>query len=156
MAKLCPVSRYSIMQACWALEPTHRPTFQQICVLLQEQVQAATREQVSEGQIGVGGCRRLGRTRRDCLPWSLCLRTTPICLVAVPVPVPVAAAAAAAAASTWPAVSPGRRPSPRCSPITTSSAEEPAWEQCLSLPPSFSSPVDGQPGENVQTLPSVT
>ncbi|XP_069932407.1 macrophage colony-stimulating factor 1 receptor [Oryctolagus cuniculus] len=40
-----PKNIYSIMQACWALEPTHRPTFQQICVLLQEQVQAATREQ---------------------------------------------------------------------------------------------------------------
>lgn len=32
------------MQACWALEPTHRPTFQQICSLLQEQAQES-REQ---------------------------------------------------------------------------------------------------------------
>ncbi|XP_003404645.2 macrophage colony-stimulating factor 1 receptor isoform X1 [Loxodonta africana] len=31
-----PKNIYSIMQACWNLEPTHRPTFQQICVLLQE------------------------------------------------------------------------------------------------------------------------
>lgn len=47
--KPCSVCRYSIMQACWALEPTHRPTFQQICILLQKQLQAATREQVSDG-----------------------------------------------------------------------------------------------------------
>ncbi|XP_040828591.1 macrophage colony-stimulating factor 1 receptor isoform X2 [Ochotona curzoniae] len=40
-----PKNIYSIMQACWALEPTHRPTFQQICILLQKQLQAATREQ---------------------------------------------------------------------------------------------------------------
>lgn len=39
-----PKSIYSIMQACWALEPTHRPTFQQICSLLQEQAQES-REQ---------------------------------------------------------------------------------------------------------------
>uniref|UniRef100_A0A8D1C3Z0 Macrophage colony-stimulating factor 1 receptor n=1 Tax=Sus scrofa TaxID=9823 RepID=A0A8D1C3Z0_PIG len=32
-----PKNIYSIMQACWALEPTRRPTFQQICSLLQEQ-----------------------------------------------------------------------------------------------------------------------
>lgn len=35
--------RYSIMQACWALEPTRRPTFQQICSLLQEQAPADRR-----------------------------------------------------------------------------------------------------------------
>ncbi|KAM9731054.1 macrophage colony-stimulating factor 1 receptor [Dama dama] len=40
-----PKNIYSIMQACWALEPTCRPTFQQICSLLQEQVQADRREQ---------------------------------------------------------------------------------------------------------------
>ncbi|XP_057587157.1 macrophage colony-stimulating factor 1 receptor [Hippopotamus amphibius kiboko] len=34
-----PKNIYSIMQACWDLEPTRRPTFQQICSLLQEQVQ---------------------------------------------------------------------------------------------------------------------
>uniref|UniRef100_A0A2K6KT35 receptor protein-tyrosine kinase n=1 Tax=Rhinopithecus bieti TaxID=61621 RepID=A0A2K6KT35_RHIBE len=44
MGVLCPISRYSIMQACWALEPTHRPTFQQICSLLQEQAQEDRRE----------------------------------------------------------------------------------------------------------------
>ncbi|XP_037017841.2 macrophage colony-stimulating factor 1 receptor [Artibeus jamaicensis] len=36
---------YSIMQACWSLEPTHRPTFQQICLLLQEQAQVDGRAQ---------------------------------------------------------------------------------------------------------------
>lgn len=46
--------RYSIMQACWALEPTHRPTFQQICSLLQEQAQES-REQVSGARLTVGG-----------------------------------------------------------------------------------------------------
>ncbi|XP_012513771.1 PREDICTED: macrophage colony-stimulating factor 1 receptor [Propithecus coquereli] len=39
-----PKNIYSIMQACWALEPTHRPTFQQICFLLQEQAQVNRRE----------------------------------------------------------------------------------------------------------------
>ncbi|XP_003782093.1 macrophage colony-stimulating factor 1 receptor [Otolemur garnettii] len=39
-----PKNIYSIMQACWALEPTQRPTFQQICSLLQEQAQADRRE----------------------------------------------------------------------------------------------------------------
>lgn len=39
-----PKNIYSIMQACWALEPTHRPTFQQICSLLQEQAQEDSRE----------------------------------------------------------------------------------------------------------------
>uniref|UniRef100_A0A2K5WG90 Macrophage colony-stimulating factor 1 receptor n=1 Tax=Macaca fascicularis TaxID=9541 RepID=A0A2K5WG90_MACFA len=39
-----PKNIYSIMQACWALEPTHRPTFQQICSLLQEQAQEDRRE----------------------------------------------------------------------------------------------------------------
>uniref|UniRef100_A0A8C9KDH1 Macrophage colony-stimulating factor 1 receptor n=1 Tax=Panthera tigris altaica TaxID=74533 RepID=A0A8C9KDH1_PANTA len=34
-----PKNIYSIMQACWALEPTRRPTFQQICSLLQKQAQ---------------------------------------------------------------------------------------------------------------------
>ncbi|KAM5302216.1 macrophage colony-stimulating factor 1 receptor isoform 2-T2 [Glossophaga mutica] len=36
---------YSIMQACWSLEPTHRPTFQQICLLLQEQAKVDVRVQ---------------------------------------------------------------------------------------------------------------
>lgn len=40
-----PKNIYSIMQACWSLEPTHRPTFQQICFLLQEQAQEDSREQ---------------------------------------------------------------------------------------------------------------
>uniref|UniRef100_A0A8C5LF77 Macrophage colony-stimulating factor 1 receptor n=2 Tax=Jaculus jaculus TaxID=51337 RepID=A0A8C5LF77_JACJA len=40
-----PKNIYSIMQACWELEPTHRPTFQQICFLLQEQAQMDRREQ---------------------------------------------------------------------------------------------------------------
>uniref|UniRef100_A0A8C0HTN0 Macrophage colony-stimulating factor 1 receptor n=1 Tax=Balaenoptera musculus TaxID=9771 RepID=A0A8C0HTN0_BALMU len=40
-----PKNIYSIMQSCWALEPTRRPTFQQICSLLQEQVQVDRREQ---------------------------------------------------------------------------------------------------------------
>lgn len=39
-----PKNIYGIMQACWALEPTHRPTFQQICSLLQEQAQEDSRE----------------------------------------------------------------------------------------------------------------
>ncbi|KAK2116674.1 Macrophage colony-stimulating factor 1 receptor [Saguinus oedipus] len=39
-----PKNIYSIMQACWALEPTHRPTFQQLCSLLQEQTQEDRRE----------------------------------------------------------------------------------------------------------------
>lgn len=47
--------RYSIMQACWALEPTRRPTFQQICSLLQEQAQVHRREPVSGASLGVGG-----------------------------------------------------------------------------------------------------
>lgn len=55
MGILCPISRYSIMQACWALEPTHRPTFQQICSLLQEQAQEDRRERVSGVRLGVGG-----------------------------------------------------------------------------------------------------
>ncbi|XP_023571133.1 macrophage colony-stimulating factor 1 receptor isoform X3 [Octodon degus] len=40
-----PKNIYSIMQACWDLEPTNRPTFQQICSLLQEQVHADRRVQ---------------------------------------------------------------------------------------------------------------
>lgn len=40
-----PKNIYSIMQACWALEPTQRPTFQQICSLLQEQAQEERGEQ---------------------------------------------------------------------------------------------------------------
>uniref|UniRef100_A0A8C0ZWV2 receptor protein-tyrosine kinase n=1 Tax=Castor canadensis TaxID=51338 RepID=A0A8C0ZWV2_CASCN len=39
-----PKNIYSIMQACWDLEPTHRPTFQQICSLLQEQAQGDRKE----------------------------------------------------------------------------------------------------------------
>lgn len=52
--------RYSIMQACWALEPTHRPTFQQICSLLQEQAQEDSREQVRPGSRWAGGYSRPG------------------------------------------------------------------------------------------------
>ncbi|KAG8504482.1 Macrophage colony-stimulating factor 1 receptor [Galemys pyrenaicus] len=40
-----PKNIYSIMQACWALEPTRRPTFQQICSLLQTQTPVGRREQ---------------------------------------------------------------------------------------------------------------
>lgn len=39
-----PKNIYGIMQACWALEPTRRPTFQQICSLLQEQAHVGRRE----------------------------------------------------------------------------------------------------------------
>lgn len=46
MGNVCFVSRYSIMQSCWDLEPTKRPTFQQICFLLQEQARLERREQV--------------------------------------------------------------------------------------------------------------
>lgn len=65
--------RYSIMQACWALEPTCRPTFQQICSLLQEQVQADRRERVSGVWLTVGGLVKAepepsGLT----VPWPLC------------------------------------------------------------------------------------
>lgn len=34
------------MQSCWDLEPTKRPTFQQICFLLREQAQLDRTEQV--------------------------------------------------------------------------------------------------------------
>ncbi|XP_036060907.1 macrophage colony-stimulating factor 1 receptor [Onychomys torridus] len=40
-----PKNIYSIMQSCWDLEPTKRPTFQQICLLLQEQAQQDRKEQ---------------------------------------------------------------------------------------------------------------
>ncbi|XP_037657755.1 macrophage colony-stimulating factor 1 receptor [Choloepus didactylus] len=40
-----PKNIYGIMQACWDLEPTHRPTFQQICSLLQEQTKVDRKEQ---------------------------------------------------------------------------------------------------------------
>ncbi|XP_048187423.1 macrophage colony-stimulating factor 1 receptor [Perognathus longimembris pacificus] len=40
-----PKNIYSIMQACWALEPTQRPTFQQICFLLHKQAPAPRGEQ---------------------------------------------------------------------------------------------------------------
>ncbi|KAI5259610.1 macrophage colony-stimulating factor 1 receptor [Manis pentadactyla] len=39
-----PKNIYGIMQACWALEPTRRPTFEQICSLLQEQAHVGRRE----------------------------------------------------------------------------------------------------------------
>ncbi|XP_006893761.1 PREDICTED: macrophage colony-stimulating factor 1 receptor isoform X2 [Elephantulus edwardii] len=39
-----PKKIYSIMQACWDLEPTRRPTFQQIYSLLQEQAKADGKE----------------------------------------------------------------------------------------------------------------
>lgn len=56
------------MQACWALEPTHRPTFQQICSLLQEQAQVDRREQVSGAWLMAGGWlqqARRGLTNQD-------------------------------------------------------------------------------------------
>ncbi|XP_038627891.1 macrophage colony-stimulating factor 1 receptor isoform X2 [Tachyglossus aculeatus] len=40
-----PWSIYGIMQACWDLEPTRRPTFQQICSLIQEQMEAGSKGQ---------------------------------------------------------------------------------------------------------------
>ncbi|XP_043836104.1 macrophage colony-stimulating factor 1 receptor [Dromiciops gliroides] len=40
-----PPNIYSIMQACWDLEPTRRPTFQQICSFLQEEMDATSRKQ---------------------------------------------------------------------------------------------------------------
>ncbi|XP_068958733.1 macrophage colony-stimulating factor 1 receptor [Petaurus breviceps papuanus] len=40
-----PPNIYSIMQACWDLEPTRRPTFQQICSFLQEEMDATGRKQ---------------------------------------------------------------------------------------------------------------
>ncbi|XP_006863937.1 PREDICTED: macrophage colony-stimulating factor 1 receptor [Chrysochloris asiatica] len=57
-----PKNIYSIMQACWDLEPTCRPTFQQICFLLQEQAKADMKERdytnlpsSSDGGGGDGG-----------------------------------------------------------------------------------------------------
>lgn len=38
--------RYNIMTACWKLEPTQRPTFSQICTLIQKQFDAI-KEQVN-------------------------------------------------------------------------------------------------------------
>ncbi|KAM9066115.1 macrophage colony-stimulating factor 1 receptor [Sarcophilus harrisii] len=40
-----PPNIYSIMQACWDLEPTRRPTFQQICSLLQEEMDSTSKKQ---------------------------------------------------------------------------------------------------------------
>ncbi|XP_074068753.1 macrophage colony-stimulating factor 1 receptor [Macrotis lagotis] len=40
-----PPNIYSIMQACWDLEPTRRPTFQQICSFLQEAMDATSKKQ---------------------------------------------------------------------------------------------------------------
>ncbi|POI20114.1 hypothetical protein CIB84_016139, partial [Bambusicola thoracicus] len=33
-----PLEMYSIMQACWSLEPTQRPTFDQICCFIQKEL----------------------------------------------------------------------------------------------------------------------
>lgn len=146
--------RYSIMQACWALEPTRRPTFQQICSLLQKQAQEDRRAPVSGAgrRVGgwLGGCRRLGRARavRTDQPVSRAIRTTATC--------PAAAAAAAAAsrrrrarASSWPAASRGISRSPCCSPTTTSSAEGATGRHLQASPP----PRMGHRKENLQTLP---
>ncbi|NWJ03280.1 CSF1R factor, partial [Crypturellus undulatus] len=35
-----PLEIYSIMQACWSLEPTQRPTFDQICCFIQKELEA--------------------------------------------------------------------------------------------------------------------
>ncbi|NXA46383.1 CSF1R factor, partial [Nothocercus julius] len=35
-----PLEVYSIMQACWSLEPTQRPTFDQICCFIQKELEA--------------------------------------------------------------------------------------------------------------------
>ncbi|NXL87860.1 CSF1R factor, partial [Alectura lathami] len=35
-----PLEMYSIMQACWSLEPTRRPTFDQICCFIQKELEA--------------------------------------------------------------------------------------------------------------------
>lgn len=42
----CLQCRYNIMTACWKLEPTQRPTFSQICTLIQKQLDAI-KEQVN-------------------------------------------------------------------------------------------------------------
>uniref|UniRef100_A0A8C5UF21 receptor protein-tyrosine kinase n=1 Tax=Malurus cyaneus samueli TaxID=2593467 RepID=A0A8C5UF21_9PASS len=34
-----PLEMYSIMQACWSLEPTRRPTFDQICCFIQKELE---------------------------------------------------------------------------------------------------------------------
>ncbi|XP_030315109.1 macrophage colony-stimulating factor 1 receptor isoform X1 [Calypte anna] len=34
-----PLEMYSIMQACWSLEPTQRPTFDQICCFIQKELE---------------------------------------------------------------------------------------------------------------------
>lgn len=125
--RLLSLLRYSIMQACWALEPTRRPTFQQICSLLQEQSHGDQRARVSAGGAGwAAGCMQqagLGRVHLDD-PRPRAPRTTATCRAA-------AAAAASprrgAPASTWPAASRGMRPSPCCNPTPTSSAEGVAY-----------------------------
>uniref|UniRef100_A0A8C5S1S6 Protein kinase domain-containing protein n=1 Tax=Laticauda laticaudata TaxID=8630 RepID=A0A8C5S1S6_LATLA len=42
-----PDDMYNIMTACWKLEPTQRPTFNQICTLIQKQLDAI-KEQVND------------------------------------------------------------------------------------------------------------
>lgn len=153
MGKLCSVSRYSIMQSCWDLEPTKRPTFQQICFLLQEQAQQDRKEQVRRMEWPPGWLEQAGLLLQVLSSLSLAsfflLRTMLTCQAAAAVAVTEVAAAAVAAAaaasqrrapvSNWPAVSQGISPSPCCSPTITSSAEAGQWSAAApnfpALPP---------------------
>lgn len=150
MGKLYSVSRYSIMQSCWDLEPTKRPTFQQICFLLQEQAQQDRKEQVRRMEWPPGWLEQVGLLLQVLSSLSLAsffpLRTMLTCQAAAAVAVTEVVAAAAAAASqrrapvsNWPAVSQGTLPSPCCSPTITSSAKAGQWSAAApnfpALPP---------------------
>lgn len=65
MGKLCSVFRYSIMQSCWDLEPTKRPTFQQICFLLQKQARQDRKEQVRRMEELLGWLEQAGLGLKD-------------------------------------------------------------------------------------------
>lgn len=47
--------RYTIMQACWNLEPTQRPTFDQICCFIQKELEMH-KEQVRAFGEGLSPC----------------------------------------------------------------------------------------------------